>query len=225
MIVTARTAHAIRAGKITQVRIPRVAGRACPLKLGHDYPLQVRRDRRLPSDDTRIAVLAVERELAGALTLQDARAQGFRTTADWRIEWVRRHDSAYRSQRKINDWLWESGLADEPLLDRFERRHAGASVWVVRIEPMEPKRYLARPTRTSGDYVSHPGRAIDPVECIDAATQERFATAARGQSERHRAAVRRAAEPAPANLTNRAVRHVNGASRRYDATARPPGFR
>lgn len=226
MIVTKRTARAIIASRVTQTRMPRVAGRACPLKVGHDYPLQVRRGRRLIGD-TRIEILAVGPELAGDLTLVEAKAEGFRTTNEWRMAWVRRHDGGYRGQRQINDWLWETGLVDDLLLDRFEQRHAGIPVWAVAFKPTEPKRYLARPTRTSGDYVTHPGRAIDPVECIDAATQDRYAEVARADSEQRRATFRRNLEPAhgAGNLTNRALRHVNGATERYHVSARPPGSR
>lgn len=225
MIVTARTARAITAGRITQTRTPRLPGRACSLKAGHDYPLQVRRGRRLVGDE-RIEILAVGRELAGEITLAGAKAEGFRTTTEWKIQWVRRHDCAYRSQRRVNDWLWETGLVDDLLLDRFETRHVEAPVWAIAFKLTEPKRYLARPTRTSGDYVTHPGRAIDPVECIDVATQQRYATAAREAGEQRRASARRDLEPArPGNLSNRALRHVNGATQRYDVSARPPGFR
>lgn len=219
MIVTARTARAIAGGRVTQTRLPCVPGRGCPLKLGHDYPLQVRRGRRILSDGPRIEILAVCRQLAGDITHVGAKHEGFRTTDEWKVQWVRVHDPAYRAQRSINDSLWESGAVDGILLTRFEQCHARSPVWAVAFKPVLAKRYLAHPTRTSGDYVSHPGRAIDPVECIDGDIQERYAKAKHEDGERRRASFRRDLEQARAerkagNLTNRALRHINGAADR-----------
>lgn len=221
MIVSPATAKAIRAGRIMQTRLPRVPGRACPYRAGHDYPLRVRRGRGSTGDaESRIEVLAVSRQLAGEITFADARRGGFRTTDEWKVQWVRRYDSTYQRQRAVNDYLWSTGAVDAIMLERFEREHAFALVWNVVFKPTEGKRFLARPTRTSGDYVSHPGRAIDPIECVDTDTQERYAKATREDNERRRASFRRDLEEArtqqkaTGNLSNRALRHVNNATQR-----------
>lgn len=220
MIVSPRIARAIRAGQITQLRLPRVPGRTCPYRAGHDYPVQVRREYGISNDgDARIEVFAVSRQLAGELTFNDARREGFRTTDEWKVNWIRRYDAAYRRQQAINDYLWSTGAVDSIMLERFERCHAFALVWAIAFKPAQGKRFLARPTRTSGDYVSHPGRAIDPIECVDAETQEHYAKAKREDGERRRASFRRDLEEARSQqtagkLTNRALRHVNDATQR-----------
>lgn len=187
MIVTPRVAHAIGAGHVTQARMLRVEGRPPRLRVGHDYPIQVRRGKRIDADGTRIEVLTVRRELAGEITYAGAKSEGFRTTDEWKVGWVRKHDNGYRAQRSVNDCLWLTGLVDGILLTRFELRHAAVPVWTVTFKTIPAQRFLARPTRTSGDYVRHPGRAIDPAECVDEQTQERYAKATHEEGERRRA--------------------------------------
>lgn len=219
MIVTARMANAIRVGRVTQVRLPRITGRPAALRVGHDYPVQVRRGKLIQGDGPRIEVLASRSERAGDISYAGARSEGYRTTDEWKVAWVRRYDNGYRSQRTTNDALWLTGVVDGILLVRFERRHASTPVWVVTFKTISPQRFLARPTRTSGDYVRNPGRAIDPVECVDEATQDGYAKGAREEGERRRASFRRDLEEERArrkasNLSNRALRHINDATDR-----------
>lgn len=221
MIVTPHTANAIRSGRITQIRVPRLDGWPVPLRVGHDYPVQVRRGKRITGEGSRIEVIATYPEVAGDITYTGARGEGYRTTDEWKVNWVRRHDLGYRAQRIVNDDLWRTGLVDGILLARFEQRHAAAPAWTVTFKVISPQRYLARPTRTSGDYVRHPGRAIDRVECVDEATQERYAKMAQADSERRRASARRALQEERAgrrtgNLSTRALRHITDAADRRD---------
>lgn len=217
MIFTSRQARAIAGGRLTQARIPVFAGRACPMKVGHDYPVQVRRGRKLDSL-LRIKILARGKQRAGDITLAEARAEGQRTTADWKRAWVRRHDTQWTAR----DELFDDGndIVNDILLARFEERHADTLVWAIAFEPLvDAPRFMARPTRTSGDYVAVTARAIDPVECVDEVTQAHYAKLKREDGERRRASFRRDQEEArgeckSGKLTNRALRHINNARER-----------
>lgn len=194
MIFTARQARAIIAGRQTQTRIPVLTGRACPVKVSHDYPVQVRRGRRLDTV-TRIMVLGRGQQRAGDVALPGARAEGCRTTNDWRIRWVRWRDRAWIEREKVDlvaVYDDEVSIVNWILLERFEQRHADTMVWAIAFEPVvDAPRFLAHPTRTSGDYVATPARAIDPVEAIDETTQERYAKLAREDGQRRRESLQR----------------------------------
>jgi len=190
----------VLAGRKTQVR--RLAGVArCGYAPGGDYPLE-----RLKSpselDDYeraragrpgarpprvavgRVIVIEVRRERLGEIALADARREGFKTTDDFRVHWVTRHDRR---------WLADLDREPDPatLLARFHARHAAAEVWVVAFEldrAAAPRLLAARSER---GYVEHHfdrgGRGValaDEPEAIDERTQERLTAAAR---ERRRA--------------------------------------
>lgn len=194
MIFTKRQAGAIARGQHTRMCIPVVTGRPCPVKLNHDYPVQYRDGRRLPMMG-RIKIVSHAQQVAGEITYAEARAEGCRTTVHWKTEWVRRRDAVWLAREKVDlvaVYDDEVSIVDWILLERFEQRHARTMVWALTIEPVvDAPRFMAHPTRTSGDYITTTTRAIDPVECIDEATQERYAKATQEQGERQRASFRR----------------------------------
>jgi hypothetical protein len=193
VIFTAQQARAIARGRKTQTRIPWITGRFCPVKVGHDYPVQVRHGRKLDSV-SRITVLGRGQQRAGDITLTEARAEGCRTTDDWKAQWVRRFDAPWVQREKIDlvaVYDDKVSIVNWILLERFRQRHESTIVWAIAFEPVvDAPRYLARPTRTSGDYVTNPGRAIDLVEAIDKPTLERYAEATQAEGERRRASFR-----------------------------------
>lgn len=185
----------VLAGKKTQARRRAVGDAPCRYAPGRDYPLE-----RLKSlgelDDVerarvgrpgaqpprvavaRIVVTEVRREPLGAIALEDAHREGFKTTDAFRMHWVARRDRR-----------WLEQLGDEPdpalLIARFAERHADADVWVVSFEldrAAAPRHLAARSER---GYVERRydrnGRRIalaDEPEAVDERTQERLTAAA-----------------------------------------------
>jgi uncharacterized protein YhfF len=89
VIFSPELAKLIVQGKKTQTR--RVAaGRDCRYKPGRSYAVQPGRGQKAV---TRITVQAVRVEPLGALTLKDAKREGFRTTQEFRDHWQRLHGS------------------------------------------------------------------------------------------------------------------------------------
>lgn len=166
MILAPPEIRAVAAGRKTQhrlvVRRRHGARVACPVRAGESCVIG-------GELDINVAVLDVRRELLGAATDADARAEGYvsvggrRPLALWREGWVRRHDGAWL-RRELVDRAAVYGDEVVPwiLAERFERRWAGVDVYVVtfRLDEARPH-YLARATRSSGDYTISPSRAID----------------------------------------------------------------
>lgn len=194
MIFTKRQAGAIARGQHTRTCVP---GKACPVKLNYDYPVQYRDGRKLPTMG-RIKIVSRAQQLAGDITFAEARAEGHRTTAQWKAEWVRRHDAVWLAREKVDlvaAYDDDVSIVEWILLQRFEQRHATTPVWTLAIElVVEIPRFLANQrikATDDGQYTTNTARAIDPVECIDKATQERYARAKHEEGERQRASFRR----------------------------------
>lgn len=138
-------------------------------------------------DCVHATVTDVRREWLGAITFADAKAEGHRTTDDFKVAWTRERDS--REVARGEAWalreLGEDGLR-EALLARFVRHHAAREVWVVTFRLSEGRdRFLA--AGSAGDergYVTSPGMALDPdASVVDEFTQAAFAK----KAEAHRA--------------------------------------
>jgi hypothetical protein len=196
VIFTAHQAHQIAVGRQTQTRVPAFTGKPCPVKVSHDYPVQVRRGSKLVSEG-RIKILGRGQQRAGDITYTEARAEGCRTTVDWKTQWVRRRDTVWLAREKVDliaVYDDEVSIVNWILLKRFDERHADALVWALAFEPVvEVPRFLADQrikATDDGQYTTSPARAIDPAECVDQATQERYAKLKHEDGERRRASFR-----------------------------------
>lgn len=214
-----RRTHDVLAGRVTQYRVvvrePRPVKRPGPrgtVRTGKSavrwsYPSEPRVGRVFAISQTsrdgdgrrytvRVAsatITAVRREWLGQIDFAGARAEGHRTTDDFRVAWVLRHDgpAVRRAERWALCVLGEDGLRSE-LIARFHRHHAAHEVWVVSFRISEGRdRFLA--PGASGDergYTMTPGLALDrDAPCVDEFTQAAFAKRAEAQRAGFRAAL------------------------------------
>lgn len=144
MIFRPELVRAITAGRKTVTRRPVRGDEPCRYVAGKTYAVQPGRGR--PAI-LRIAITSVEVGVAGDVTFDEARAEGFRTTDDFKAYWVGLHDAAWiRRQVALLDA--ETDLADadkvatlaERLPVRFDARHASRPVWVIRFQPSREDR-------------------------------------------------------------------------------------
>lgn len=97
-------------------------------KTGNVIPIQ--KGRGKPAV-THVQVTDLRVERVGAITLRDARAEGFRTTDDFKVYWTRLYTD------DVDD------ASDDELLAIFNQQHAATRVWVIAFTPCEPPvRYL-----------------------------------------------------------------------------------
>lgn len=173
MIVTPRKARLIMRGQTQHRRThPRTT------KPGTDIPITPGQGKP-PLGRARI--LSIRHQLLGDITYDEARAEGHRTTLDFKADWVCRHDRA---------WIGDEDLDDEALVARFNQRWATVICEVLELTPVaDEPRFLAsqRDILTgrcdSMEYTTQRGRAIDELECIPAADQERMSARAYEASE------------------------------------------
>jgi hypothetical protein len=92
MILPPDQAKLVARGVKTATRLPILGEKSCTLKPGQDYALQPG-----PSRDAicRIVVTKVDRGFLGDVTFDDARAEGFKTTAAFAVAWMRRYDRGW----------------------------------------------------------------------------------------------------------------------------------
>lgn len=198
MIFTPALARAILGGRKTQTRIPTVAGKRCPLKIGHDYAVRTGPGKPV---SCHVTVLARARQQLDAITHRDARAEGFRTTNDFRAEWVRRHDAAWVDRELVDLAAAFDDTASVPewiLLERFRQRHAERQVWAILFAVQQHGyRYLASQTDilAGGDqYTANKARAIDELEIPPAQWLEAEAKRARELGDAQRGQRRQEAD-------------------------------
>lgn len=164
-----------------------------PLKPQHTYSVMPGPGR--PAE-CRVTVLEARVTVAGDLSYQDARAMGYRTSGKAKAAWVRTHDRQW-VKRELVDLAdaFDDGcsVVDWLLVKRFDTHWAHRPVQVVVVKRVvDEPRFMARPGRGiitadgNADYTRTRGLAVDDLEAIDAATQERYS---RQASERD-AAVR-----------------------------------
>ena len=175
-------------GRKTQTRRPVKAGKPCRYKVGHDYAVQPGYGRE---GIARLKVLSVREEICGDISYTDARAEGFKTTAEFKRYFVRLHDKAW-IKRELIDLVSvyddKQSIVDWILLERFERRHAFKPVHVITFELLRDEpRYLATQRdilsgrADDGEYTLQRHRAIDELEVVDEITPARFAKKAEEQ--------------------------------------------
>lgn len=194
MIFQADTARLIVRGRKRVARLPVRWGEGrCWVRPGRSYAVQPGVGR---SAIGRIFVTDVERDRLGNISFDDARAEGFRTTNEFKLSWVQHHDRLWVRQQeammaeasKINDRLGVSAsdevqevLAEQSLF-RFGERHADRDVWVIRFEldRSHRPRLLAPASRGERDgdehgYTDNPRRALrDEPEAIDRQSLEQY---------------------------------------------------
>lgn len=225
MIFPPRLVHAVIVGRKTQARRPMRGSATCRFKVGRDYAVQAGAGRPVACY---ITVRSVERQRLDDIGYRDARAEGHRTTDEFRLQWVRTYDArwikrelidlvaAYDDTCSIVDWI---------LLRRYEQRHADTPVFVITFDVQhDASRFMATQHDILGgaeQYTPIRARAIDGAEAVPKSWLDREAARARHAGEQQRAAFRRALEEERARrntdgLTNRALRHINNADDRKD---------
>ncbi len=117
-----------------------------------------------------IVLTAVRREALLPISLEDVRAEGFRTTADFARKWLDLHDARWTADHLPADG---DAVEDMQALARFHRRHADRYVWVLTFEldREDRTRFLSQGL----GYTTSIAHAL-PGEppAVDAATQERI---------------------------------------------------
>jgi hypothetical protein len=170
LIVPYKTAKAISEGRVIQYRH---TGERL-LKVGHDYPVQVKSRPAL----CRIHVLSGIVLPAGAVTFSDARREGYKTTTELKAAFVRRQEPRWVEKQPED-------VDDSVLAARFDLRHAATLVQIIVFSlVVDEPRYLASQYKIlhghtdRGEYTARRGMAIDELEVVDDATQDRYAKAA-----------------------------------------------
>lgn len=146
-----------------------------------------------------VIVTTAEQTTAGTITYDTARAEGYRTTADWKTSWVRRHDAWGNQHEKIARTIAPTAdpsfwIDDADLIRRFDDRHADKPVWrcTFEVDPVDAPRWLHR----SSDelYTGNASLALaDPdgsrPEAVEESYQRQFSSEA-VQNERAQAKLR-----------------------------------
>jgi hypothetical protein len=150
VIVRPEFLNLIRRGKKTEHRIP-ATGDLCP----------VRRDQTLPVMTTfggepaeHVLVSAVRRQQLRDLTFNDARAEGFRTRADFAHRYMRRW-SGYRDHHRPD--------TDDYLLDLFTEWHGNDVVWAIAFEVIDAPNLLTPAAHPHGTKLGYTTRTTDAL--------------------------------------------------------------
>lgn len=193
MIFTPIKARAALRGVVTQTR---TAIPTCRFKVGHHYAVQPGAGK---PELGRVKVLYVTQQPLGQVEYRDAKAEGFRTTDELKIHWVRKLDATWIKQElldRVAIYDEDLSIVNWILRERFkQRQYDHLLTWRIsfEVDPDVP-RFMAHPTRTSGDYVHHPGRAFDREECVSDAMNEIYAKKSHEPAEHQRRAFREALE-------------------------------
>jgi uncharacterized protein YhfF len=184
MIFKPELARQVARGSKTQTR-RRVKSNegTCRYQIGRDYAVQPGRGQK---QIARVTISAVRSEPLGEVTLEDARAEGFRTRADFADYWMALYDRDWPILEEqfcgrcagwghVNDESCEpcDGIgaypqparpSDEKIIERFMARHADRQVWVIEFTLSAPDRdiFLAHPGPNNGDYTHNRERSFDP---------------------------------------------------------------
>lgn len=160
MIVRPEFLQLIRRGKKTEHRTP-ATGANCPVARDQTLPVMTQ-FRGEPAEH--VIVRSIRRQLLADITFADARAEGFRTRADFAHRWMRRW-SGYRDHHRPDD--------DDELLDLFFEWHGNEPVWVIAFEVIDAPNLLAPAAHPHGSqlgYVTNAGDALPAEpEAIDPA--------------------------------------------------------
>ena len=178
MIFSADLAHLIVAGKKTQTRrTVKAAERECRFRPGRSYAVEPGRRR---AGVARILITDITQEDVADITFAAARAEGFKTTLEFKHHWLSLHDAAWLD-RLDDTWADPTDAGyDELVLERFDARHADTLVWVItfQLDRQHLPRYLHRHSERGYTSREHDALHHEP-EAIDAITQERYARQAR----------------------------------------------
>jgi hypothetical protein len=145
------------------------------LRLATGKPCRFRAGRDYTTGGNRVHVTTVDHLALGDITHDQAKALGHKGTAAFKRAWVADHDAG---------WLGPVDRSEADILQRFATRWAHRGAWFVRYQAAEEPRFMAEQRgRAHGDgqYTPSPARSIDPdAECVDEATQDRYAKDALG---------------------------------------------
>lgn len=201
MRFTPTDARRIDAGKKTQARRPAGATKctcsSCINGASHERKPRWTTGRVYPvlttGDEiqTRIVIHDIRRERLGAIDFHGARAEGHRTTADFKAAWVRQHDARWVQTLEQANQDEPEPLTDEQLVTRFDARHARRPVWVLtftrevdRVRLLAP---AARPGHSELGYVTDRHAAMpDEPEAVPAAYQTKLSRDAEAANEKRR---------------------------------------
>ncbi len=178
IVLDSQAARLVARGRKTQHRRPAKPDARPPWRPGRSYAVV---PNGAPAK-CRVVLLEVETQLAGDLTFDDARAEGYRTREEWKAAWIRRHDRAWVDRQTSYDDHGEVLIepADELLFERFDARHAERAVWALffELDRGHVPRLLHR--QSERGYTTNPRDAVpDEPEAVDAATLTRYAKKAR----------------------------------------------
>lgn len=165
MIFRPELARAVVRGVKSQTRRPVKAGEdRCRYRPGGSYAVQPGRTK--PSIG-RIIVTRVDRRRLVEIPHEDARAEGFRSVAEFARYWLRLYDAAYRDALEL--------ATDDEVLDRWRSRFGSVEVWVISFvpDPIARPRLLHR--QSERGYTAVPADALpDEPEAVEAWVQERI---------------------------------------------------
>lgn len=177
MIFKPILARQIVRGEKTQTRRPVKAKETdefgitrCRYQPGRSYSVQPGRGK---PGEFRIRVTALTRESVGALTLEDARAEGFRTTHEFKAYWLGLYEPGFMlpnddacvacaSPGLTRDgYCTTCGVDDQAnaratlIDDCFNARHASTEVWAISfvVDQTDRPRLLASTSRSMGPKV------------------------------------------------------------------------
>lgn len=181
MIVPRSIAHALVAGRATEVRLlaHRVESQGtcgAPWRVGESAP--VRPSHRDPSVG-RVVIESVALVPVTAATPDDARAEG----------WPGRHPllALARSWIARVDGPWRAALphaTDEEVMERWRARHGQVLAWVMQCHPDPTARARLLAAHSEVGYTADPRLALpDEPEAVDAATQAAITAAAHRRAE------------------------------------------
>jgi hypothetical protein len=159
MIFSSAMVRAIATGRKTMTRRPaKPSDTECRYKPGKSYAVQPGRGRS--SDGVRLVVTDVRTELLGLITYDDARAEGFKTRAEFMAYWVALHDRPWL-QRQIERFQSDqAALGDEAYARRFDAHHADRLVWVIRFELDHEHRPRLLHRQSERGYTTNPAEAM-----------------------------------------------------------------
>jgi hypothetical protein len=135
----------------------------------------VQRGRGKPGE-AHIILTDVRREPVGEITFEDARAEGFKTTVEFKRYWLGLYSPGLVKTIDGED----AEVTDEYVEEHFTAKHAHREVWVITFELDHSDRpRLLADRNAKSDYTEQPARSLrgsaDAGEAIDAATAERYA--------------------------------------------------
>jgi hypothetical protein len=182
VIFTPDQARLIRQARKTQTRVP-AAGDDCPYHVGRVYQV---RPKGAPKATAKITIRAVRLELLTAITLDDARREGFGTTAAFLVDWSATHRIPTIG---LDVWVLSFALGDTRDTVRLLRRSQPQTPICANCKrglPDDTSRCpscnRARPQERDDDhgYTSRLGLAAHgEPEAIPATLQEAYSTTAR----------------------------------------------